>query len=125
MPTKGDELITATGRTTMDPANNLRPPSERTYGLEHVAVGSDVRVSAMSLVGDECVAWHWHTHISDIFFILEGTAVIETHNPGNAVHVNVGERYDVLPGVPHRVTPLDGKNVGSSWCRVSVKRIFI
>ena len=93
----------------MDPANNLRPPSERTYSLEHVAVGSDVRVSAVSLVGDECVAWHWHTHISDIFFILEGTAVIETHNPGNAVQVNVGERYDVLPGVPHRVTPLDGK----------------
>ena len=84
----------------MDPANNLRPPSERTYGLEHVAVGADVRVSALSLVSDECVAWHWHTHISDIFFVLEGTAVIETHNPGNAVHVNVGERHDVLAGCP-------------------------
>ena len=92
----------------MDPANNLRPPSERTYGLEHVAVGADVRVSALSLVSDECVAWHWHTHISDIFFVLEGTAVIETHNPGNAVHVNVGERHDVLAGCP-AVTPLDGK----------------
>jgi mannose-6-phosphate isomerase-like protein (cupin superfamily) len=67
----------------MDYGNNLRPPSERTYGLEHVAVGADVRVSVLSVVGDECVAWHWHT--SDIFFILEGTAVIETHNPGNAV----------------------------------------
>jgi len=63
----------------------------------------------MSLVGEECVAWHWHTHISDIFFVLEGTAVIETHNPGNTVHVNVGERYDILPGVPHRVTPLGRK----------------
>jgi mannose-6-phosphate isomerase-like protein (cupin superfamily) len=93
----------------MESANNLRPPGERTYGLEHVAVGADVRVSALSLVGDECVAWHWHTHISDIFFCLEGTAVVETHNPGNSVLVNVGDRYDVLPGVPHRVTPLDGK----------------
>ena len=62
----------------MEPANNLRPPGERTYGLEHVAVGADVRVSALSLVGDECVAWHWHTHTSDIFFCLEGTAVVET-----------------------------------------------
>ena len=109
----------------MESANNLRPPSDRTYGLEHVAVGADVRVSALSLVGDECVAWHWHTHTRDIFFCLEGTAVVETHNPGNSVLVTVGDRYDVLPGVPHRVTPLDGKNVGSSWCRVSVKRIFI
>jgi mannose-6-phosphate isomerase-like protein (cupin superfamily) len=91
----------------MAAANDLRPPSERTYGLEHVAVGADVRVSALSLVGDECVPWHWHTHTSDIFFCLEGTAVVET--PGTSVLVNVGDRYDVLPGVPHRVTPLAGK----------------
>jgi len=93
----------------MDPANNLRPPSERTYGLEHVAVGADLRVSALSLVCAECVACHWHTHASDIFFCLEGTAVVETHNPGNSVLITVNDRYDVLPGVPHRVTPLDGK----------------
>ena len=38
----------------------------------------------------------------------------------------MGDRYDVLPGVPHRATPLDGKKYrGSSWCKVSVKRIFI
>jgi hypothetical protein len=63
----------------MEFGNNLRPPSERTYGLEHVAVGSDVRVSAMSLVGDECVAWHWHTHISDIFFIAKGPPAVTQH----------------------------------------------
>ena len=88
---------------------NLRPPSERTYGLEHVAVGADLRVSALSLVGDECVPWHWHTDTSDIFFCLEGAAVVETHSPGNSVLVKLGDRYDVPPGVPHRVTPLDGK----------------
>lgn len=93
----------------MEPTNSLRPPSERTYGLEQVAVGEDIRVSALSLVGAQCVAWHWHTHTSDIFFCLEGAAVVETHNPGNSVLVNVGERYDVPPGVQHRVTPLDGK----------------
>ncbi|MBR0831433.1 cupin domain-containing protein [Bradyrhizobium manausense] len=93
----------------MQTMDNLRSPNERTYGLEHVAVGVDVRVSTLSLVGDECVPWHWHTRTSDIFFCLEGTAVVETHNPGNARLVNVGERYDVPPGVPHRVTPLGGK----------------
>jgi hypothetical protein len=53
----------------------------------------------MSLVGDECVAWHWHTDISDIFFILEGTAVIETQI---------------------RVTPCTGMSVRDmTFCRVS------
>ena len=35
----------------MDSVNNLRPPSERTYGLEHVAVGADLRVSVLCLAG--------------------------------------------------------------------------
>lgn len=93
----------------MDTTTNIRPPSDRTYGLEHVAVGTDVRVSALSLVDNECVEWHWHSNTSDIFFCLEGEAIIETRNPENIVHVKVGDRYDVNPGVPHRVTPLDGK----------------
>jgi mannose-6-phosphate isomerase-like protein (cupin superfamily) len=88
---------------------NIRPPGERTYGLEHIAVGADVRVSALSLAGDECVEWHWHSKTSDIFFCLEGVAIIEMRNPSKLVHVNIGDRYDVLPGVAHRVTPLDGK----------------
>jgi len=87
---------------------NIRPP-ERTYGLEHVAVGVDVRVSELKLMAGDCVAWHWHTNTSDIFFCLEGNATIETCNPNHIVQLHVGERYDVSPGVPHRVTPLDGK----------------
>lgn len=93
----------------MELVTNIRPPSERTYGLEHIAVGSDVRVSALSLVGDEQVEWHWHSSTSDIFFCLEGVAVIETLRPDKIVQVKVGERYDVSAGVPHRVTPLGGK----------------
>lgn len=93
----------------METVTNIRPPSERTYDLEHVAVGADVRVSALSLVGEQHVEWHWHSSTSDIFFCLEGTAVIETRHPDKTVHVTVGDRYDVLPGVAHKVTPLDGK----------------
>lgn len=93
----------------METVANIRPPNERTYGLEHVAVGTDVRVSALSLVDGEYVEWHWHSNATDIFFCLEGAAVIETRNPDKTVHVKVGERHDVLPGVAHKVTPLDGK----------------
>jgi len=92
----------------METTVNLRPPSERTYHLEHVAVGADLRVSTVSLVGDEHVPWHWHSQTSDIFFCLEGAMVVETHNPGNSRLVNVGDRYNVPPGVPHRVSPLGG-----------------
>ena len=73
----------------------------------------NVRVPAMSIAGDEGIAWHWPTHLSGIFFILESTAVIETHNRGNAVHVNIGERYDVLPSDRSKV--LTGAPERRAW----------
>ena len=86
---------------------NLRPPSERTYGLEHVAIGTDVRVSAQTFEGDQCVPWHWHSEITDTFFCLEGTARIEIKGAEDVL-LPVGQRFDIEPGVEHRVSSADG-----------------
>jgi hypothetical protein len=94
-------------------ANNLRSPSEFTYGLEHVAIGAECAGAGYEHRGDEGIAWYWPTHLSGIFFILESTAVIETHNRGNAVHVNIGERYDVLPSDRSKV--LTGAPERRAW----------
>jgi len=93
----------------MSAPKDIRPPGDRTYELEHVAIGTDVRVSAMTLSGDQCVQWHWHSETSDIFFCLEGEALIQMKGAGPDVRIAVGERFDVKPGVAHRVSPVDGK----------------
>jgi mannose-6-phosphate isomerase-like protein (cupin superfamily) len=93
----------------MSTSKEIRPPGDRTYELEHVAIGTDVRVSAMTLSGDQCVQWHWHSQTSDIFFCLEGAALIQMKGAGPDVTIAVGERFDVEPGIEHRVSPVDGK----------------
>lgn len=88
---------------------NLRPPGQRNYGLEHVAIGSDVRVSAQSFEGDQFVPWHRHSEVTDIFFCLEGTLRIQLRDQSNDVELTAGQRYDVTPGIEHRVSSADGR----------------
>jgi quercetin dioxygenase-like cupin family protein len=97
----------------MSDTTNLRKPSERNYGLEHVAIGVDVRVSAQTFEGDQCVPWHRHTEITDTFFCLEGKGRIQLKGQGDDVVLSVGERYDVTPGIEHRVSSANG-----SRCRM-------
>lgn len=97
----------------MPDTTNLVKPSERKYGLEHVAIGVDVRVSAQTFEGDQCVPWHRHTEVTDIFFCLEGVGRIQIKGQSEDVLLSVGQRYDVVPGIEHQVSSADG-----SRCRM-------
>jgi mannose-6-phosphate isomerase-like protein (cupin superfamily) len=92
----------------MSDTTNLVKPGERNYGLEHVAIGVDVRVSAQTFEGDQCVPWHRHTEVTDIFFCLEGVGRIQIKGQSEDVLVTVGQRYDVAPGLEHQVSSADG-----------------
>lgn len=93
----------------MSDSKNLRNPSERNYGLDHVAVGTDVRVYQQTFEGDQCVPWHLHTQITDTFFCLEGVGRIQIKGQSEDVKVALGERYDIAPGIEHQVSSADGK----------------
>lgn len=92
----------------MSGATDLRKPSERNYGLEHIAIGVDVRVSAQTFEGDQCVPWHRHTEVTDTFFCIEGVGRVQIRGQGEDVLIAVGQRYDVPPGVEHQVSSADG-----------------
>lgn len=92
----------------MSDETNLRKPSERNYGLEHVAIGVDVRVSAQTFEGTQCVPWHRHTEVTDTFFCLEGVGRIQIKGESEDVKLAVGQRYDVAPGIEHQVSSADG-----------------
>ena len=92
----------------MSDTTHLRNPSERNYGLEPVAIGVDVRVSAQTFEGDQCVPWHTHTEVTDTFFCLEGVGRIRIKGQHEDVKITVGQRYDVAPGIEHQVSSADG-----------------
>lgn len=92
----------------MSDTTNLRKPSERSYGLEHIATGVDVRVSLQTFEGDQCVPWHRHTEVTDTFFCLEGTGRIQIRGQSEDITVTAGERYDIAPGIEHQVSSANG-----------------
>ena len=86
----------------MSDTTHLRNPSERNYGLEHVAIGVDVRVSEQTFEGDQCVPWHRHTVVTDTFFCLEGVGRVQIRGQSEDIRIAVGQRYDVAPGIEHQ-----------------------
>lgn len=92
----------------MTSSNDLRSPGERDYVIEHIAIGTDVRVSETTLVGDQSVPWHWHSQTADIFFCLEGGMLIQVKGMDAGVELAVGDRYTVAAGLEHRVQSADG-----------------
>src|SRR5262249_5020448 len=85
--------------------------NQRPYVIEKheiLAETPELRMVELTLAAGEEVPWHWHSHVSDRFYCLEGPMVVETRAPR--------ERFELQPGgtclIPakraHRVTGKDG-----------------
>jgi len=49
--------------------------------IEPVAVGSDVQARLFTLAPGETIPWHFHSSVTDWYFVLQGTLTIETGAP--------------------------------------------
>ena len=62
------------------------------------------RISELQLSPTQTVPWHYHTHISDTFYVLEGRMRLFLQNPKQEVRLGPGESYVAVAGRPHLVT---------------------
>ncbi len=67
------------------------------------------RISELQLSPTQTVPWHYHTSISDTFYVLEGEMRLFLQNPKQDVRLGVGDSFVAAAGRPHLVT-----NVGST-----------
>ena len=72
-------------------------------GRETVMEGADMRVSVLTLGPGDCIPWHYHSQITDIFVCLEGSLVVETRAPQNHYTLKQSERCSVPPKIAHYV----------------------
>ena len=88
------------------------PPSDAlAYEVEQretVAETGGLRVRVFTLAPGQEVPWHFHSHITDTFFCLEGTLSVETRSPAGRHLLETGERCAVPPMTAHRVTGHNG-----------------
>src|SRR5215471_12852514 len=72
--------------------------------IEPVAVGSDVQARLFTLAPGEAIPWHFHSSVTDWYFVLQGTLSIETRAPADHQLLGLGATYRIPPKTAHLVT---------------------
>ncbi len=62
------------------------------------------RISELQLSPSQTVPWHFHTNISDTFYVLAGQMRLFLQDPKEEVRLGVGESFVARAGRPHLVT---------------------
>ncbi len=62
------------------------------------------RISELQLSATQQVPWHYHTHIQDTFYVLEGELRIFLRDPKEEIRLSPGDTYAVAAGRGHLVT---------------------
>jgi quercetin dioxygenase-like cupin family protein len=81
--------------------------SSHLYEVERCARHAErpgFRISELQISASQKVPWHYHTHIQDTFYVLEGRLRLLLRDPREEVRLGPGETYAVRPGRPHLVT---------------------
>ena len=71
--------------------------------VEPVAIGSDVQARVFTLAPGEAIPWHFHSAVTDWYFVLEGALSIETRAPPDHRLLTVGERHSIPPKTAHLI----------------------
>lgn len=72
--------------------------------IEPVMIGSDVQARLFTLAPGETIPWHFHSAVTDWYFVLEGALSIETRAPADHHELIVGECYHIAPKTAHVVS---------------------
>ncbi len=77
-----------------------------------VVKGADVQVREYNLAPGETLGWHRHSEVTDQFYGLDGTVVVETRNPPARHEVGPSQNLTITPPTVHRTS-----NPTSKPCR--------
>jgi mannose-6-phosphate isomerase-like protein (cupin superfamily) len=61
------------------------------------------RINELQISATQKVPWHYHSHVQDTFYVLEGTIRVFMREPKEDVVLKPGETYTLAPKRPHLV----------------------
>jgi quercetin dioxygenase-like cupin family protein len=74
---------------------------------ETVVSGQDVRARVMTLAPGQSIPWHYHSEITDHYFVFKGSLTIETKSPDATWTLLIGDRHQLAPGTAHLLSNHD------------------
>ena len=81
-------------------ASHLYEVERRAYHAERPGF----RITELQIGPDQQVPWHYHNHVQDTFYVIEGQLRLFLRDPKEEVRLAAGETYSVRPRRPHLVT---------------------
>jgi quercetin dioxygenase-like cupin family protein len=79
-------------------------PGYTIKAVEPVALGSDVQARIFTLAPGEEIPWHFHSAVTDWYFVLEGVLSVETRAPRDLLRLEVGARHHIPPKTAHLIS---------------------
>ena len=76
------------------------------YEVEHRATHAarpGFRINELKISATQKVPWHYHNHVSDTFYVVEGEIRIFMQQPKEEVRLAAGQTYTVPARRPHLV----------------------
>ena len=71
------------------------------------------RISELQISPTQKVPWHFHNHIDDTFYVVEGSIRVFLQDPDEEVRLEPGASYRVKAGRPHLV--MNGGNTSATF----------
>jgi mannose-6-phosphate isomerase-like protein (cupin superfamily) len=87
----------------MQPANPSPPNYEVEFKALHAA-RPGFRINELRISPAQSVPWHYHHHIQDAFYVIEGRIRVFLKDPEEAVELGPSEMFSIPPLRPHMVT---------------------
>jgi len=81
-----------------------RKPNYSIKQSETVVSGQDVQARVMTLAPGQTIPWHYHSEITDHYFVFNGSLMIETRSPEATSTLGIGDRHQLVPGTAHRLS---------------------
>jgi quercetin dioxygenase-like cupin family protein len=76
----------------------------RIKAIETVMVGRDMQARLFTLAPGETIPWHFHSAVTDWYFVLEGTLSIETRAPPDRRLLPTGASHQIPPKTAHLIS---------------------
>jgi quercetin dioxygenase-like cupin family protein len=72
--------------------------------IEPVMAGRDMQARLFTLAPGEAIPWHFHSAVTDWYFVLEGTLSIETRAPADHRLLPVGASHQIPAKTAHLIS---------------------
>ncbi len=87
-------------------ASHLYPVERRRRHAER----EGFRINELQISPAQRVPWHYHSHITDTFYVLSGKIEVVMRDPVEHVVLTPGDTYTVAPRRPHLVVNPGGES---------------